>query len=198
MQQLKRACMLMMLLTLMTGFVYPLLITGVAHYCFPWQAKGSLIYQEDKLIGSRWIGQSFSSLDYFWGRPSATASYPYNALASGGSNEGPSNPRFLANVRERVEQLQKTSLQINRTIPVDLVTASGSGLDPEISPAAAFFQIPRIAKARHLSDEVLHALIRVHIQSRTLGFLGEPRVNLLQLNMALDQLSLTTSSQSGN
>lgn len=188
MQQVKIAFVLMMLLTALTGFVYPLVVTGIAHYCFPWQANGSLIEQQGQMIGSRWIGQSFSSLDYFWGRPSATALYPYNGIASSGSNSGPSNPVFLATVNERVHQLRKTDEQKNTAVPVDMVTASGSGLDPDISPVAAFYQVPRLAKARQISEDVINALIRSQIQHRTFGFLGEPRVNVLQLNIALDNL----------
>ncbi|MDP3705525.1 MAG: potassium-transporting ATPase subunit KdpC [Legionellaceae bacterium] len=188
MQQVKIAFVLMMILTALTGFVYPMFVTAIAHVCFPWQANGSLIEQQGKMIGSQWIGQSFSSMDYFWGRPSATTLYPYNGIASSGSNSGPSNPIFLATVHERVHQLRETGRHMNALVPVDMVTASGSGLDPEISPAAAFYQVPRLAIARGLSEEVIKRLIRTQIQSRTYGFLGEPRVNVLQLNRALDKL----------
>ena len=147
MQQVKIAFVLMMILTALTGFVYPMVMTTVAHFCFPWQANGSLIEQQGQVIGSQWIGQSFSSIGYFWGRPSATPLYPYHGIASSGSNSGPSNLIFLATVNERVHQLRKTDRQMRALVPVDMVTASGSGLDPEISPAAAFYQVPRLAAA---------------------------------------------------
>ncbi len=185
---LKTALMLLLLLSLITGFIYPSMITGLAQLLFPWQANGSLIKQHDKAIGSSLIGQSFNSPQYFWGRPSATTPYAYNAGSSSGSNLGPSNPDFLATIKNRVEHLQKSDPRHQRLIPVDLVTASGSGLDPDISPLAALYQVPRIAKARGLSESEVDKLIQHLINNRTLGILGEPYVNVLELNLALDDL----------
>ncbi|MDP3562067.1 MAG: potassium-transporting ATPase subunit KdpC [Legionellaceae bacterium] len=188
MQQAKTAFILLLLLTVLTGIFYPLMITGIAQYCFPWQANGSVIKDNDESIGSQWIGQFFSSPDYFWGRPSMTDYYPYNGLASSGSNSGPSNPIFLATVDARVNYLKAHHAINQKPIPIDLVTASGSGLDPDISPSAAFYQVSRVAKARNLSEDVLIQLIKNQTKSRTLGVLGEPRVNVLQLNLALNHL----------
>lgn len=187
-RQMKTALMALLLLSLLTGLVYPLAITALAQLCFPWQANGSLIAQNERTIGSVFIGQYFTSPNYFWGRPSATKPYPYNGESSSGSNSGPSNPQFLATVNERILQLKKFNVENNPLIPVDLVTASGSGLDPEISPKAAFFQVSRIAQARNLSVDKVIALIESHVSQRTFGILGEPRVNVLQLNLALDKL----------
>ena len=186
--QMKTALILLALLTVLTGLLYPLAVTGLAQILFPIQANGNLIEQNNRVIGSRLIGQAFTSKAYFWGRPSATSPYPYNGEASSGSNLGPTNPIFLATVKDRVSQLKQTSLQKNNVIPVDLVTASGSGLDPDISPQAAFYQVERIAKARHLTGKEIQILIQQNIQNRTLGFLGEPRINVLELNLALDNL----------
>ncbi len=186
--QMKTAFIALVFLTVLTGFIYPLAVTAIAQLCFPWQANGSLIEQKGKTIGSVLIGQHFSSPNYFWGRPSATAPYPYNGEASSGSNSGPSNPDFLATVRERVEQLKKWGGGNNKFVPVDLVTASGSGLDPEISPMAAFYQVPRVAQSRNRSEMDVIALIERQINRRTFELLGEPRVNVLQLNIALDHL----------
>ena len=186
-REFKTACILLIILTALTGIIYPLTVTYLAQALFPWQANGSLIQQNGKTIGSQWIGQSFTSANYFWGRPSATTPSPYNAAASDGSNSGPSNPDFLKTVQQRVSDLTKTSLQEAQPIPVDLVTASGSGLDPEISPVAAFYQAPRIAAARNIPIEKINALIQSQITPRSFGVLGEPRVNVLRLNLALDQ-----------
>lgn len=188
MGQMKTALMLLIVFTVITGLLYPLAVTGLAQFFFPVKANGSLIKQNDKVIGSQLIGQSFSSLSYFWGRPSATNPYPYNGEASSGSNLGPTNPNFLTIVKERISHLKQADSQNNNLIPVDLVTASGSGLDPDISPYAAYYQISRIAKARNLSEEEIKKLIQKQIKNRTLGFLGELRVNVLELNLALDSL----------
>lgn len=188
MTQMKTALRLLIVLTVLTGLLYPLAVTGLAQLFFPQKANGSLMVQNTRVIGSRLIGQSFTSQAYFWGRPSATSPYPYNGEASSGSNSGPTNPSFLATVKDRITQLKQASPQKNNAIPVDLVTASGSGLDPEISPQAAFYQVARIVKARHLTAKEVQALIQQHIQHRTLGLLGEPRINVLELNLALDNL----------
>ncbi|WP_419419407.1 potassium-transporting ATPase subunit KdpC [Legionella sp. D16C41] len=184
--QLKIASIFLLIFLILTGLIYPLVVTAVAQLLFPVKANGSLIKQNDTLIGSHLIGQFFSHPTYFWGRPSATMPYPYNGAASSGSNLGPTNPHFLAQVRERINFVTQT--QSGPLIPVDLVTASGSGLDPDISPHAAYFQAARIAKARNLPLETIQNLIKQHIQYPTLGFLGETRVNVLELNLALDNL----------
>lgn len=185
--QMKTALILLISLMILTGLVYPLIVTGLAQFFFPTQANGSLIQQNGLIIGSRLIGQSFSSPAYFWGRPSATTPFPYNGGASLGANSGPSNPRFLA-VKDRVTQFKAFNTKTNQLVSVDLVTTSGSGLDPEISPYTAFYQVARVAKARHIPEKELQALIISQIKSRTWGILGEPRVNVLQLNLALDGL----------
>ena len=184
--QLKTAFILLVLLTILTGFFYPLIVTALAQIFFPWQANGSIIEQNGKRIGSIHIGQAFSSPHYFWGRPSATTPFPYNGAASSGSNSGPSNVDFLATVEERVNYLKKVGGQIDQLVPVDLVTASGSGLDPEISPTAAFYQIPRIAKMRNVAEKDIESLVIQQIMRRTFNVLGEPRINVLQLNLAMD------------
>lgn len=181
-----RAWRLSILLMLLTGCLYPLLITGIGQGCFPWQANGSLLKQNEHYVGSRWIGQNFASDAYFFGRPSATYQEPYNGLASGGSNLAVSNPSLIEDFKHRIAQRHLLQLPI----PGDLVMASGSGLDPEISPEAAYYQEDRIAKTRNLSQTQVHALIQKHVQNRSLAFLGEPRVNVLKLNMALDELSI--------
>ncbi len=189
-KQIKIALKLLVVFTFLTGFVYPLVVTGLAQLLFPWQANGSILKVNDKAIGSRFIGQAFTDPKYFWGRPSATTPFPYNAASSSGSNLGPSNPDFLSAVQGRVKDLQNANPQAPdaKRIPVDLVTASGSGLDPEISPRAAYYQVPRVAKARAQSEEQIRALVASFIQARTFGILGEPRVNILELNLALDHL----------
>ncbi|RUR19093.1 potassium-transporting ATPase subunit KdpC [Legionella sp. km535] len=190
-RQIRTAFILLVLLTVLTGLIYPLLVTGVAQFLFPWQANGSIISQDGKPVGSLLIGQSFTSPGYFWGRPSATPLFPYNGEASSGSNSGPSNPSFLLTVKERVAELKKLDSESNNLVPVDLVTASGSGLDPEISPLAARYQIPRIANARHIPEQVLEDLVQKHIEHRTFYLLGEQRVNVLKLNLALDNLRMS-------
>lgn len=188
-KQIKTACILLLSLTLLTGLVYPLIVTGIAQFLFPWQANGSLVEQNGQIIGSLLIGQSFTSPDYFWGRVSATSPYPYNAVNSSGSNMGPSNPDFLSAVNSRAESLHKADPRNHQLIPVDLVTASGSGLDPDISPLAAFYQVHRIAKARHLSEQTVKELVTSQIKKRPGVILGEPRINVLALNLALDHLT---------
>ncbi|MFA6301988.1 MAG: potassium-transporting ATPase subunit KdpC [Legionella sp.] len=184
----KTAVLLLLLMTLVTGLLYPLLVTSLAQVIFPWRANGSLIERDGTAIGSVLIGQSFTSESYFWGRPSATTPFPYNGAASAASNSGPSNATFLASVQQRVNTIKQFDLSKNTLIPVDLVTASASGLDPEISPYAAFYQIPRIAKARLISEKLVQDLVEQHIKGRTFLLLGEPRINVLELNLALDNL----------
>lgn len=186
-RQLKTSCICLLIFTVLTGLIYPLFVTGIAQLFFPWRSNGSLLYQNKKPIGSVLIGQSFTSANYFWGRPSATPLYPYNAASSSGSNMGPSNLDFLEKVQERAKQLHQGSSH-NHLVPVDLVTASGSGLDPEISPLAAFYQVSRVARENHLPEKDIVNLIKDSIKNRTLGLLGEPRVNVLKLNIALEKL----------
>lgn len=190
-QQTKVSILVLIVFTMLTGIIYPLVVTGLAQLLFPWQANGSLIEQDNKVIGSLLIGQSFTDPDYFWGRPSATSPFPYNAAASSGSNLGPLNPALLDAVKERVATLKTSDTQNTSTIPVDLVTASGSGLDPEISPSAAMYQVTRIAKRIHISENDIMQLVQSQIKYRTGMILGEPRINVLQLNMALTQLRKT-------
>jgi K+-transporting ATPase ATPase C chain len=179
---------LFVLLPLLTGLVYPLAVTVLAQVAFPSQANGSLIRQHDKLIGSELIGQSFDDAKYFWGRPSATDVFPYNAASSTGSNLGPTNPDLLKAVKERIEKIRAAHPDETSPVPVELVTASASGLDPHISPAAAEYQVARVAKARGTSTKAIRQLVAQHTEERTLGVLGEPRVNVLRLNLALDAM----------
>jgi K+-transporting ATPase ATPase A chain len=185
----RRALVLFGLLAVVTGLAYPLLVLGVAQVAFPEQANGSLIRDGDDVVGSHLIGQPFASPEYFWGRPSATGGYPYNAGASGGSNLGPYNGALEASVQERVDALRAVDPGNTAPIPVDLVTASGSGLDPHVSVAAALYQVPRVARERNMTVEAVTDLVAAHTQDRDGGVLGEPRVNVLELNMALDDLS---------
>jgi K+-transporting ATPase ATPase C chain len=163
-------------------------VTGIAQLAFPHQANGSLIVVNGKTVGSTLIGQQFTAPKYFWGRLSATGPYPYNAASSSGSNLGPSNPALLDEVKARIAALKAADPGNTQPIPVDLVTSSGSGLDPDISVAAALYQLPRVARVRGLNESAVRALVDQYTQGRTLGFLGEPRVNVLQLNLALDAL----------
>ncbi len=173
-------------MTALTGVVYPLLVTGIAQVAFKDQANGSLVFKDNKVIGSRLIGQPFSDPKYFWSRPSATSPQPYNGSSSSGSNQGPTNPALKEAVEGRVKALRDAGSDPTKPVPVDLATASGSGLDPHISPAAAEYQIPRIAKARNISEAKLRELAQQHTEGRQLGLLGEPTVNVLMLNLALD------------
>jgi K+-transporting ATPase ATPase C chain len=184
--QLRTAVCLFCLLTLLTGAVYPLAITLIAQGAFPHRANGSVIERQGQPVGSELIGQPFDDPRYFWGRPSATEKVPYNAASSSGSNLGPTNPDLLKSVKERIEAIRQAHPDQEGPIPVDLVTASASGLDPHISPAAAEFQVVRVAKARGLSEDAVRQLVASHTEGRTLGLLGEPRVNVLRLNLALD------------
>jgi K+-transporting ATPase ATPase C chain len=191
--QLRAAAVLLALLTLVTGIAYPLLVTGVAQAVFPKQANGSLVVEGGRPIGSRLIGQPFDDPRYFWGRLSATVDangkpLPYNGGSSAASNLGPSNPALTDEAKGRMEALHKADSEAAASVPVDLVTSSASGLDPDISPAAAEYQVHRVARARGLDDSRVAALVRTHVQGRELGFLGEPRVNVLELNLALDSL----------
>jgi potassium-transporting ATPase KdpC subunit len=193
--EIRPAIMLLIALTLITGLAYPLAMTGIAVTLFPKNAQGSLIERDGKIVGSALIGQEFKSERYFHGRPSVTTGpdpadpaksvvQPYNAANSMGSNLGPTNKALATRVEEEVNRLKQENP--NMPVPIDLVTTTGSGLDPDISPEAAFFQVPRIAKARGLSEERLRQLIEAQIEPRVLGVLGEPRVNVLLLNLALD------------
>jgi len=177
---------LIVLLTVVTGLIYPLAITGIAQVAFPTQANGSLAVKGGHAVGSTLIGQPFDDPKYFWSRPSATSPFPDNAAASSGSNQGPLNPALAQAVQGRVGALRAADPASTAAVPVDLVTTSGSGLDPHISPAAALYQIPRVARARKLDVETVRMLVERHIEGRTLGILGEPRVNVLALNLALD------------
>jgi K+-transporting ATPase ATPase C chain len=182
------ALVLFALLTALTGVVYPLLVTGIGQLAFPDQAAGSLILREGKPIGSSLIGQNFSDPKYVWGRPSATSPMPYNASNSGGSNQGPLNPALTDAVKGRIEALRAADPGNNAPVPVDLVTASASGLDPHLSVAGALYQAARVAKARQLPLLQVQALIEQHSEGRLSGLLGEPRVNVLLLNLALDAI----------
>jgi len=189
MDQLKPALVVLVLLSLVTGVAYPLIVTGIAQAVFPSQANGSLILHDGKPVGSSLIGQPFDDPKYFWGRLSATAQFAYNASASSGSNLGPINPALHAAAKGRIDALREADPGNQAPVPVDLVTASGSGLDPDISPAAAFYQVPRVARARHLNEERVRELVHTHVRHRQLGLLGEPRVNVLRLNLALDGMT---------
>ncbi|WFP50143.1 potassium-transporting ATPase subunit KdpC [Methylomonas sp. EFPC3] len=187
---LRPAAVMLLLLTLATGAVYPALVTLVAQTVFAEQANGSLIKTaHGEVIGSRLIGQSFSDPNYFWSRPSATAPYPYNAAASSGSNLGPTNPALSDTVAARIQALKQADPDNQAPVPVDLVTASGSGLDPHISPAAAKYQVKRVARFRKIEEAKVRELIEANTEGRQWGVLGEPRVNVLQLNLALDAVS---------
>jgi K+-transporting ATPase ATPase C chain len=177
---------LLVVLTVVTGMIYPLVITGIAQVTFPAQANGSLIFKGGQPVGSALIGQPFDDPKYFWPRPSATSPFPDNAAASSGSNQGPLNPALAQAVQGRVDALRAADPGNAAPVPVDLVTASGSGLDPHISPAAALYQVPRVARERKLDVETVRTLVERHIEGRTFGLLGEPRVNVLALNLTLD------------
>jgi len=185
---LRASFLMLVVLSILTGLVYPVMVTGIAAIVFPHQSKGSLIERNGTVIGSELIGQPFADPRYFWGRPSVTAPHPYNAASSAGSNLGPSNPALQAAVRERVAALRAAEPGNAAPVPIDVVTASASGLDPHISPAAASYQVARIARCRHLPEATVRVLVAVHTMPRQLGVLGESRVDVLALNLALDDL----------
>lgn len=184
--RIRPAVTLLLVMTLLLGVAYPLAVTSLAQFLFPRQANGSLLLQAGRPVGSALVGQFFDDPRYFWGRPSATGPFPYNAADSGGSNLGPSNPALAAIVRARIEVLRRADPGNREPIPVDLVTASGSGLDPHISPAAALYQVSRVAKARGLDEDVVRNIVLIHIRGRDFGLLGEPVVPVLEVNMAMD------------
>ena len=188
-EQLRPALTMLVILTLLTGLLYPLVVTGIAQLLFPHQANGSLIVRDGKVVGSELIGQYFDQPKYFWSRPSATSPFPYNAAASSGSNVGPTNPALIEAVKGRVAALRAADPDSDNPVPVDLVTASGSGLDPHISPAAALYQAHRVARVRELRESQVKELVALHTEARQFGLLGEPRVNVLKLNLALDALT---------
>ena len=188
-KQVKPAVVIFLLLTILLGFVYPLVVTGIAQVIFPVQSNGNIFEHNGNVVGSSLVGQPFSSAKYFWGRPSATSSFPYNAGASSGSNLGPNNPALIDAVKTRVDALHAADPGNTKLIPVDLVTASGSGLDPDISIAAADYQVSRIARERNLNEQDVQTLVTENIQPRQFGIFGEPHVNVLSLNLALDDLS---------
>jgi K+-transporting ATPase ATPase C chain len=189
--QLRSAILVFVVLTLITGVAYPLAVTLIAQTVFPHQANGSLILRDGKLVGSELLGQAFDDPKYFWGRPSATSAFADDASSSSGSNLGPTNPAQFDAVRARIDALKKVQPESSGPVPIDLVTASASGLDPEISPAAAEYQIARVAKARNLTQDKVRQLVAGNTTGRTFGLLGEPRVNVLQLNLDLDAASAT-------
>jgi potassium-transporting ATPase KdpC subunit len=186
--QLRPAVFSLLILTVITGLLYPLAVTGISQVLFPAQANGSLIVKNGVAVGSALIGQPFDDPKYFWGRPSATSPYAYNAASSSGSNLGPTNEALKKAVADRIASLKAADPENQAPVPVDLVTASGSGLDPHISPAAAEYQMRRVARARGADEQAVRRLVEQHTQGRQLGILGEPRVNVLQLNLALDSL----------
>jgi len=189
-KQLRPALMVFLLLTVVTGILYPLLVTGVAQLVFPGRANGSLIPGEKGYVGSALIGQPFDDPKYFWGRLSATPDFPYNSASSAGSNLGPSNPALVEAVKARMEALQKSDPGNKSAVPIDLVTSSGSGLDPHLSPASALYQVSRVARERGLPEDRIRRLVEESTEPRQWGFLGEPRVNVLKLNLALNELKI--------
>lgn len=191
-KSLRTALISILLFTVLTGLIYPLVVTGIAQLVFPGKANGSLLMKNGKAIGSELIGQPFSSSKYFWSRPSATSPFAYNAGASSGSNYGPLNPSLLEATGKRLKELKALDSLNTNPVPVDLVTASGSGLDPHISIAAALYQVPRVARSRNVSEQQIRSLLDQYTEGRQLGILGEPRVNVLKLNLALDEMKSTS------
>jgi K+-transporting ATPase ATPase C chain len=189
MSELRPALIVFVLLSVLTGVIYPLVVTGVGQVAFHSQANGSIVESNGHAVGSRLLGQPFSGPKYFWSRPSATGPQPYNGAVSSGSNQGPINPALESAVKDRIAALRAVDPTNTAPVPVDLVTASGSGLDPHISPAAAEYQVGRIARERHMTEAAVRALVQRATDGRTFGVLGEPRVNVLELNLALDAQS---------
>ncbi len=197
-KMLRQSLVVLVALTVITGIIYPLAVTGIARGVFPRKASGSLITQKGAAVGSSLIGQPFSDPKYFWSRPSATSPEPYNGAASSGSNLGPTNPALLKAVQERVAALRAADPGNTQPVPIDLVTASGSGLDPDISPAAAYYQAGRVARVRGISLTDVEALIARFTKGRQLGILGDPRVNIVQLNLALDSVTQAAADAAAN
>jgi K+-transporting ATPase ATPase C chain len=185
--QLRTAVVLLIVLTVVTGLVYPVAITVIAQILFPSQANGSLIVKDGTVVGSALIGQPFDDPTYFWARPSATSPFPYNAGSSSGSNQGPTNPALHDAVKRRLDALREADPGNTAPVPVDLVTASASGLDPHITPAAALYQVGRVARTRNVDESKVRALVERHVEGRQWGVFGEPRVNVLAVNLALDE-----------
>jgi K+-transporting ATPase ATPase C chain len=185
-REIRNALMVFLMLTLLTGILYPLAVTGLGRVLFADQAQGSIVTRDGRAVGSRLLGQGFADPGHFWSRPSATGPQPYNGAASSGTNQAPTNPALIEAIQQRVAALREADPGNEAPVPVDLVTASGSGLDPHITPAAAHYQAPRVARARGLGEAQVRTLVDAHTEGRTFGVLGEPRVNVLQLNLALD------------
>lgn len=194
-KQLVTSILAVLIFTLITGLLYPLLVTAIAQVAFPEKANGSMLRRNGAVLGSELIGQPFSDPKYFWSRPSATAPFPYNAASSGGSNYGPTNPALLDEVNGRLADLKKVDSLNSAPIPVDLVTSSASGLDPHISVAAAGYQVPRVARARGLGEDRVREIVERCTTGRSLGFIGEPHVNVLDLNLALDDIHSTAGGR---
>ena len=187
MKQLRIAILMVGIFTVTTGLLYPLVVTGIAQLCFPHASNGSMIENAGTTVGSEFIGQPFDAGKYFWSRPSAAGAFSYNAVASSGSNYGPLNPALSDEVRKRIDALHAADSTNHQLVPVDLVTSSGSGLDPHISVAAALYQLPRVARNRAMTEESVRSILDQFSEGRQFGFLGEPRVNVLKLNLALDE-----------
>jgi potassium-transporting ATPase KdpC subunit len=184
-KEFKTAIIILIIFTIITGWIYPSMITGIAQWFFPEKADGSFIMHDDKKFASALIGQNFDSPRFFWGRPSATKIFPYNVMNAKGSGLSPASLRFIDLIKKRVEILQKAH-DSNNKVPIELVESSASGIDPHISPSAAYYQVHRVAKARGLTDKAVYSLVNAHVEDRQFGILGEPRVNVLKLNLALD------------
>ena len=189
-EQIRSAILMFVILSLLTGIFYPVFITGVAYIFFPHQATGSMLYQNNKLLGSALIGQEFTDPKYFWGRISETSPVAYNSSSSSGSNLGPSNPALIEKVKVRIRALKEFDPDNTNPVPIDLVTSSASGLDPHISIAGAYYQIPRVARMRGLTEDTVKAIVNKHTNSRIFGLIGEPVVNVLELNLELDSIKI--------